>query len=460
MIPQRARRPWWNAFALLAAFSLVACVESSRAPERSVNRGEPPVRGASKTPKEARHRDVPITKAVFIIKENRTFDNLFGRFPGADGATHARLSTGERIAIRRAPDVYPHDISHSFLAGILAINGGAMNGFDSSYIVGSEDGSPFTQYHRQDIPAYWRYARRFVLADRMFSSMYGPSWPEHAFTVAASAGRVVSNKDPLQDGDSMHCEDPTESFFRLPPHPSLRRWERNAEIERIYDLYEQIPACIDIRSIFPKLDRAGVSWRYYGERNDFHNPMGAIKEIRNTQRWKKVVPTRHFARDARAGRLPQVSYLLPPEWFNEHPQADGRSICVGENWTIRMLNAVMSGSDWKHTAVFITWDDFGGLYDHVPPPMIDDFGLGPRVPLLMVSPWARPGYVSHKTYEFSSFLAFLERLHGLSPLTARDRNANDLFDLFDFDQKPLEPLPLKQRPEFMRGGKPRCKLAF
>ena len=401
---------------------------------------------------------VPIRKVVFIVKENRTFDNLFGRFPGADGATHGELSTGERIPLTRAPDVYPHDIYHSFLAGIVAVNGGKMNGFDSPYISGSEDGSPFTQYTKKDIPGYWRYAQNFVLADRMFSSMYGPSLPEHAFAVAATAGRVVTNKLPLHDGRSMHCEDAGEYFYRLRRHPDLLEWERKAEVERIEALYESITACLDIRTIFSALEEKGVSWRYYGRRDDFHNPMGAIEEIRNTDHWQNVIPPERFITDARAGRLPEVSYLLPPEVYNEHPQSDGRSMCVGENWTIRQVNAVMQGPDWGHTAIFVTWDDFGGLYDHVPPPVVDEFGLGPRVPLLVISPWAKRGHVSHTTYEFSSFLAFLERLYDIPPLTHRDRKANDLFDVFDFDQEPLDPLVQEQRPQVEGATPQRCRL--
>jgi phospholipase C len=122
------------------------------------------------------------------------------------------------------------------------------------------------------------------------------------------------------------------------------------------------------------------------------------------------------------------------------------------------MNAIMEGPDWERVAVFITWDDFGGLYDHVPPPAVDDMGLGPRVPLIVISPWAKPGYIDPTTYEFSSFLAFLERRFDIPPLTRRDKIANDLFGAFDFDQEPLEPLILEERPEVMDGPRARCKL--
>jgi phospholipase C len=135
-------------------------------------------------------------------------------------------------------------------------------------------------------------------------------------------------------------------------------------------------------------------------------------------------------------------------------------MCVGENWTIRQINALMRGPQWDSTVIFLTWDDFGGFYDHVAPSMVDDLGLGPRVPLIVISPWAKTSTITHHTYEFSSFLAFLERLYDLKPLTARDREANDLFDTLDFHQKPTEPLILHQRPQFEGSdGRLHCRLS-
>jgi phospholipase C len=411
--------------------------------------------GGGEGPSRTSDDDIPIEKVVFIVKENRTFDNLFGRFPGADGARSARLSTGERVRLEQAPDAYPHDIGHDFFSGIIAINGGMMNGFD--LIPGSQTGLPFTQYRRDDIPAYWRYAEEFTLADRMFSSMYGPTIPEHLFTVAATAGRIVSNKLTPEDGKGLYCEDVRERFYKLQRHPRLIEWERRVQIGKIEALLREVQACLDVRTIFPTLEEKGVSWHYYGGRDQFHNAMIAIKEIRQTKRWNDVLPPSRFIADARSGNLPDVSYLLPPTRYNDHPHSPNRSMCIGENWTVRQVNAVMQGPDWDNVAVLVTWDDFGGVYDHVRPPVIDDMGLGPRVPLIVISPWAKPGYVSHTTYEFSSFLALLERMHGVAPLTARDRQANDLFDAFDFKQKPLAPVVLEPRPEVVEDGHPRCR---
>jgi phospholipase C len=430
-----------RAFPVLISLFLIGCTQSPGIPRSRQTPNPPP--------------EVPIEKVVFIVKENRTFDNMFGRFPGAAGTTTAELSTGESIPLTRAPDSYAHDIGHDFFSGLRAVNGGEMNGFD--LIPGGRDGSPFTQYSKGDIPGYWRYAEEFVLADHMFSSMYGPTIPEHMFTVAATAGRIVSNKLTPEDGNGLYCEDARERFYKLQRHPDLIKWERKVQIKKIEALLKAVRACIDVDTIFPELEKVGVSWHYYGRRTQFHNALLAIDEIRNTNRWDNVVDPDRFIDDALSGDLPQVSYVLPPTVFNDHPHSPDRSMCVGENWTIRQINAVMEGPDWDHTAVFVTWDDFGGLYDHVKPPVVDDMGLGPRVPLLVISPYAKPGFVSHTTYEFSSFLALLERLHGVKPLTARDRAANDLFDAFDFDQAPLDPVILEPRPETGPASHPVCR---
>jgi phospholipase C len=398
---------------------------------------------------------VPIEKVVFIVKENRTFDNMFGRFPDANGATSGHRSDGRQVALTRAPDVYTHGIGHSFVAGIKAVNGGRMNGFDK--LGGGRKGLGYTQYRRWQIPNYWRYAKTYGLGDKMFSSMYGPSIPEHMFVVAATSGRIVSNEITYAGPENgRYCEDPREHFHRLARNHNVMRWERNVRIAKITALFQVVSACADIHTIFPELEQLGVTWRYYGHKEQTQLAPLAIKEIRRTDRWTNVVPPFGFREDARTGNLPAVSYVLPQFEYNEHPQK-GRSMCAGENWTVRQVNAVMRGPDWNRTAIFITWDDFGGIYDHVPPPQVDAFGLGPRVPLIVISPWVKPGHISHTTYEFSSFLAFLERLYGIEPLTKRDAAANDMFDMFDFTQTPLDKLILEQRPEKPGVWPPACE---
>jgi phospholipase C len=380
-----------------------------------------------------------IKHIVFIIKENRTFDHYFGKYPGADGATEGELSTGESVPLAQAPDVSSKDLGHSFDDGLIAVNGGEMNGFDK--IMNGDTMYGYTQFDRASLPAYFSYADEFVLGDRMFSSMYGPTFPEHLYTVAAQSGRVTGNK--IDRGDKVpggYCDDPSEEvprFKRLTEREvkKVMRLERQAKVAEVKRFWERVWPCFDFPVIQDSLTEAGVSWRYYGNAG-FYSALLAIKHIRFSKHWgTDVVSEGKFLEDLEAEKLRSVSWVLPGVGFDEHP-GGGHSVCKGENWTVRHLNTLMGTKHWKDTVVFLLWDDFGGFYDHVPPPQLDVMGLGPRVPLLIISPWAKRGYVDSTTYEFSSVLKFIETVHGLDPLTERDAQADPMLSAFDFDQEP------------------------
>jgi phospholipase C len=228
----------------------------------------------------------PIEKVVIIVKENRTFDNMFGHYPGADGATTGVTSNGSEVRLKRAPDRFPHDIGHSFLRGLMAVNGGDMNAFD--LIPGGSD-LAFTQYRRSDLPAYWAYADNFVLADRMFSSTFGSTFPEHMYFIAAHAKRVVSNINS-NDRPGRYCDDPRDYLPRLGRHPNLVEWEDKVMLERIEALMSHVRACFSITTIFEELDSKGISWRYYVNPHQFQNIPRAIKQMRYTSRWQRVAP--------------------------------------------------------------------------------------------------------------------------------------------------------------------------
>jgi phospholipase C len=392
-----------------------------------------------------------IDHVVFIVKENRTFDHMFGRFPGADGVIAGRTCDGRSVPLRRAPDVGP-EIEHSFLGGLTAISGGAMNCFDR--LRGGANEQSYVQFRPAQIPAYWEYARRFVLADRFFSSTYGPTGVEHLFTVAAQTDRFVDHErdtPPGQYGSNgiprEYCDDPeewAESFERMGAREeldALRLEDSRTELEQLRERYwlRRWP-CTDVRVLPDRLERAGISWRYYLGDNDYVDPLRMVRHVRQGPLWSKVVPEDDFWSDLASGDLPAVSWLIPDGIYSEHPSAG--SMCSGENWTVKALNALMQSPQWTSTAVVITWDDFGGFYDHVRPPHVDLYGLGPRVPMLLISPWAKPGFIAHQTLEFSSVLKMIEVIWGLEPLTERDRRASDMLGLFDFDGRPQPKLVL------------------
>jgi hypothetical protein len=212
------------------------------------------------------------------------------------------------------------------------------------------------------------------------------------------------------------------------------------------NLSEQFP-CWDFQTLADSLQNAGVSWKFYapaqGEVGYNFSTFDAINHIRNTSLWNtNVVPFQQFVNDAATGNLPAVSWLVAGT-ATDHPNRGG--LCDGENWSVEQINAIMQSQYWPNTAIFLTWDDYGGFYDHVVPPQLDQFGLGPRVPMIIISPYAQPGYISHTQYEFSSVLKFIEERFGLPPLTARDAGANDTTDSFNFEQAPLPPLVLPVR---------------
>jgi phospholipase C len=383
-----------------------------------------------------------IKHVVFLIKENRTFDNMFGTFPGANGATAGTKCDGTTVPLKSAVDREP-DLGHSFTDGLSAIDGGAMDCFaDAGY-------STYTG--GKGIPNYWAYARRFTLADHFFSSVYGPTGIEHLWTFASQSDRFVDHERPGQLGSAGRefCDDPLETAFSF---PKMTRSEQ----ERIYRLEEEGPdgaaavraswqtrwPCVDVKVLPDLLDQRGITWKEYLGANQWVQPLRIVRHVRFSSMYRNVVSEESFFRDLRADRLPAVSWLTPSFAESDHPP---KSICAGENWTVDTLNQIMTSPSWSSTAVILTWDDFGGFFDHVPPPHVDLYGLGPRVPTLVISPWAKRGVVDHETMEFASVLRFIETIYDLPPLTSRDANTTDMLSAFDFSQTPQPPLILHQR---------------
>jgi len=363
----------------------------------------------------------PIKHVVFILPENRTFDNYFGTFPGANGATTATLSTGQVIPLGHTPDRTVMPLNHTWPTEGTSTNFGKMDKFD--LLTGCNQNGTLvclSQYTQADIPNLWKYASNFVLADNYFSSLHGPSFPNHLFAIAAQAGGASNNTNPI-----------TNQGCAAVSTTNVVVIDGQGEISTPFP-------CFDFPTLADSLQAAGLTWRAYNTGSDF----AAINHIRNTALWKNIIPISQFVVDATAGKLPAVSWVIPPGAENQYPT---NSVCDGENWLVTQLNALMQGPDWSSTAVFIAWDDFGGFYDHVAPPRIDEYGLGPRVPALVISPYAKPGYISHVQYDHTSVLKFIEAQFGLATLTSRDAAAADFSDAFDFAQAPLAPLVLQGR---------------
>jgi len=200
--------------------------------------------------------------------------------------------------------------------------------------------------------------------------------------------------------------------------------------------------CSDVRVLPDSLQAKGISWKEYRGNTTWVQPLREIRHVRFSSMYRNVVPNARFDTDIEAGRLPQVSWLTPPVPLSDHPP---HSLCEGENWLVDTLNVLMRSKYWDSTAVVVTWDDFGGFYDHVPPPHLDLYGLGPRVPAMVISPWARSGLIDHDQMDFASVLRFIETIFNVPPLTTRDAQANDMLSAFDFRASPQPPLVLSDR---------------
>jgi phospholipase C len=352
-----------------------------------------------------------------------------------------------------------------------------MDGFN---IIGAgEDMTGYVVMHRDCsppqgcLPNYFKYADRFVLADHFFTSMYGPTFPEHLYTVAAQSDGIVDNKSTV-DHPGSYCDDPTEytPHFPLTGPNKLSPADKKKifglenqvtqavpdNLVRIFNYTEKIRTCVPIKALPMELEKAGISWKYYADTDQWQNAAQAIRGIRfNKALWSKVQPPEQLYKDIQHHNMPSVSWLIPPEPYNEHP-GSGDSVCAGENWTVQHVNMIMHSEYWKSTAIVVVWDDFGGFYDPVAPPHYDIMGLGPRTPALIISPYTRQGdnpdggYVDHHVYEFSSVLAFIEKTFGLKPMTDRDAKADPLSGAFDFEHPNFDPLVLQYRTDCPYGS--------
>ena len=264
------------------------------------------------------------------------------------------------------------------------------------------EGSNLTMgyYNGSDIPYYWDYASRFVLMDNYFSSVMGPSLPNHLYSIAAQSGGIVDDVDQF---------------------------------------------CLNITVIMDELDSHGITWKYYyaggndSTLSSFWNPLPSCSYAENPSRLSHIVNTGQFLSDVAENNLSSVSWVIPFGEESEHPP---NNITTGEDYTVSLINAIMQSKYWSSTAIFLTWDDYGGWYDHVAPPQVDSFGYGFRVPCLIISPYAKEGFIDHTLADHTSILKFIETVWSLPSLTSRDAAANNLFEAFDFSQPPRSPLVL------------------
>jgi phospholipase C len=479
-----------RALSLLAVSALVAAAcTSASGVTAPVSEG---AATSSPSPSAAASPGVDLTKLerarqqiehlVFIVQENRSFDHYFGTFPGAEGIPmrngRPTVCVPDPIVDECVPPYHsreqlqdggPHGQAHSQ----VDVNGGRMDGFIEAVVdspiycadhrndpgcsdyLGPQGQPDVMSYHTQaEIPNYWRYAKEFVLQDHMFAPADSWTLPAHLFLVSAWAARCLNPRNPMSCSSNLELQE-------------------EAQVQRSH---EDVPiwAWTDITYL---LHEQGVSWGYYvgddtcvfepcpSGHADQHtvsqqNPLPWFTTLRETGQLDRIMGHSEFYAAAADGTLPSVSWVMPYSGVGEHPGA-GEPIWKGQRHVTNVINALMRGPDWENTAVFLTWDDWGGFYDHVEPPRVDANGYGIRVPGLMISPWARAGTIDPQTLSFDAYLRFIEDLflskERLDPATLSRPDSRptvreevpilgNLLQEFDFTQVPLPPVILDPRP--------------
>ena len=434
-------------------------------------------------PEPPRGERAPLDHIVVLFLENRSFDHLFGTYPGADGLARyqgRQVDAAERPYATLPPPLgrdgkpdprFPADLPNAPFAMLRFVgpldltnnpihryyhmqrqyrpgaDGVAMGRWVAE---GTSGGTSMGYFERAAAPVQWRLADEFVLLDRFFQGIHGGSFANHFYLISgqvaewreapaeyraeiAADGTVTLDGAVTPDGYVVNNLDP--------PYPPQR-------VDQILRQPQTAPTIAD------RLDAAGLSWAWYaagwGAGADavkaglvpHHNPFQYVKRImENPEGRAHIRDGREFAAALRDGTLPAVSFVKPHSTLNAHPVSS--TVGAGDRWVGEMVEAVMASRYWPRIAVIVTYDEGGGWFDHVRPPEPDRWGYGTRVPTLVVSPYARRGVVGHGAYDHASILALIEWRWGLTPLTERDRRARPFLEAFDFTQPPRPPAALR-----------------
>ncbi len=388
-----------------------------------------------------------------IYQENHSFDDTLGKLCvlelGCNGAKKGMLPSGRVIKLQREPDLVPK-VAHDVKAQVTAINGGAMNGFGRIGGCRQTDGyACYAQFDPDQIPNLADLARNFTLSDATFESAIASSWPSHIFIASATL-------DGFQGNNPKHGQ--------IPSHPGGgcdsgkdAPWFKGSKI--IW-----VPSCIPdqggngpyraspvkyVPTIMDRIEGAGLTWHMYNVFGPDNHKAGVgnswticptFYECLGSSQKSQWFPADQFLTDAQNGNLPNLSFVVP---VAENSQHNLYSMMMGDNWIGQVVSSVMNGPDWLTSAIFITYDECGCFYDHaVPPP--HDPPLGIRIPLVIVSPYAKPRFTDSTLASTASILAFIEHTFGLAPLNSYDGTAYDFSNSFVFGKAPLAPIPLPQ----------------
>jgi phospholipase C len=376
----------------------------------------------------------PIQHVVILVQENRSFDNLFATFPGADGSHNGAIHTGTLVKLAKHGLLMKSDILHGYEAYLVDYDHGRMNGFD---LTPTPQGSvvhllPYQYVDPGEIAPYWTLAKRYVLADHMFMTTGSDSFIAHQDLIAG--GTQISSQYAVinaPNGSPWGCDAAVGTVTSLVERNGSPAWGKGP-----------FP-CFGYPTMAELFRRKGLAWRYYVNTPESNwNGFDAIRAVRYGSNWSANIstPQTTIFGDVANGRLPAVSWIIPAPDYSDHP---GEPRDYGPDWIGNVVNAIGQSRYWKSTAIVILWDDWGGFYDHVPPPQYGFGELGFRVPAIIVSPYARRGYVAHQQFEFGSILRFIEDNWGLGRLGSSDVRAHSIGAVFSFSQRPRTFVPVR-----------------
>jgi phospholipase C len=405
----------------------------------------------------------PIQHIIIMVQENRSFDNLFAGFPGAnttmEGAckpapwckgSHMVALHSVKLATGAGPN-FGKDIDHSHNGWEIECAANAshvcqMDGFDrirfgESGQEGLAKNYPYAYVDRAETKPYWNLAKQYALADAMFFTETASSFIAHQM--------LLSGTVQINDNEWLTDQPPTQPWgCDAPPGTTTPVLLKDGKV----DGNGPFP-CFKYATIADLLDAKSVSWLFYvdkafGKGSDFSggvwNGYRAIHKIFYGPDWKTNMssPNTNVFSDLSNGKLPALSWVIPSLYDSDHPASGCNG---GPRWVTKVINAIGTSQYWNSTAVILLWDDWGGWYDNAPPKFINYSSLGFRVPMIVISPYARPGYISHTQYDFGSILKLAEHTFGLGSLGTTDATAASMEDVFDFTQSPIKfkaaPLP-------------------
>ncbi len=427
------------AFLMLAGAAIAACGGGGSPTVPALQQGSSRHSGSSS----------PIQHVVIIVQENRTFNDFFATFSGADGTTVGKVKANPNcsppiqagtIPLAKAPLNIHKDLVHKYSGYQTARDGGNMDGFD---LVPFGNGIPECTFPYQytdpsQIVPYWDMAEQYALAEHMYTTQGSDSFTAHQ--------DLIRGGTEIERGKAM-VDFPTcgNCFWGCKAPPGTVTHLVNKQNVYLKDQLGPFPCSKKFKLKYPTLrdlmDAKGVTWKYYQPL--FSKPYGQLLSAFNViwpvyhgPEWSTNIATPQTAifNDISNGTLPQVSWVIPDEDESDHP---GTLSDTGPSWVASIVNAIGQSNYWQHTAIVIVWDDWGGLYDNLPPKQMDYGGLGFRVPAIIVSAYAKAGYISATNYEFGSILRYIEDNWKLGQLGTSDSRANSIVDCFNYSQSPI-----------------------